>query len=106
MCSQGTDWDPVQFRTALVQIGVPNCTGTDWNSKLSRDRLKSFFHFVDSNLYLDNLESCEGSLIPMMDSEASFPLRIPFCPRTDWNPDFIKWSVCGTLLNTSLILNT
>ena len=62
---QVTDWNPVQFRTVPVQIGIPNCPGTDWNFKPSRYRLE--FQAVPVQIVPVQIVHC-------MVKEASFPL--------------------------------
>ena len=71
---------------------------------MSQGQIGAFLPIAELFGILCSLDG-EGNLIPMIDSEASFPLKIPFCPGTDWNPDFIKLSGSGILLNISLIHN-
>ena len=57
---QGTDWNSVQFRTVLVQIGIPNCPGTDWNFQtvpvqIGIHKMEERFHTIPGTVWNSNL---------------------------------------------------
>ena len=73
---------------------VPNCPNTDCNSTLSQGQNGIFLSFcgfqsIPGQFGILRSLRGEGSSILMIDSEASFPLMIPFSPGTDWNPGVI-----------------
>ena len=72
-------WYRLEFETLLAQIEIPNCP------KVQIGIFLPFCGFQSISGQFGILCSLrgEGSPNPMIDSEASFPLRIPFCPGTD-----------------------